>query len=411
MIFFLLRTSSVLLLIGGLALATAVSARAQGSKRTTDKRPAPGARPSTRQSAAFDDLSKRAAEAVAARRLDEGLSLYQQALQLRPDWADGWWSVGTLLYDRDLYEQGREAFRVLVSLDPKNGPAWGMLGLCEFQARDYERALVSLLRGRLNGLRGNAQLTSVVRYHAAILYTRFEHFEIAYDILREFLREGNESPKVIEAFGLATLRMPFLPNETPPDKREQVLLAGRAGFQMAARRLDEARQAFDALLSRYANAPNVHYAYGTYLLNQDADAALAEFKRELEISPSHVPSMLQMAFEYLKRKEYETALPWAEKSVQLAPQLFPGRNVLGRVLLELGQNERAIKELEAGVKIAPDSPEMHYALARAYTRVGRREDAAREREEFQRLEKLTSAQRGVAQPLPQSEDAQPRPKP
>jgi tetratricopeptide (TPR) repeat protein len=401
-------------LIGGLAAATAVPARAQASKRQPGKRPAPAAKPAARQSAAFDDLSKRAAEAVAAKRFDEAISLYQQALQIRPDWIDGWWSIGTLLYDRDLYEQGREAFRVIVSLDVKNGPAWGLLGLCEFQVRDYERALVSLLRGRLYGLRGNAQLSSVVRYHAAILYTRFEHFEIAYDILREFLRDGNESPKVIEAFGLAMLRMPFLPNETPPDKREQVLLAGRAGFQMAARRLDEARQAFEALLSRYATAPNVHYAYGTYLLNQDADAALAEFKRELEISPSHVPSMLQMAFEYLKRKDYDTALPWAEKSVQLAPTLFPGRNVLGRVLLELGQNERAIKELEAGVRLAPDSPEMHYALARAYTRVGRREEAAREREEFQRLEKLTSAQRGAVQPLPGSsgpEDAPPKPKP
>jgi tetratricopeptide (TPR) repeat protein len=193
------------------------------------------------------------------------------------------------------------------------------------------------------------------------------------------------------------LRLPFLPNEVPPDKREQVLIAGRAGFNMAARRMEDARKAFSELVARYPDAPNTHYAYGVYLLNQDADAALEAFHRELKISPGHVPAMLQLAFEYLKRDEHENALPWAEQAVRLAPNLFPARNALGRILLELGQVERAIKELEAGVKLAPDSPEMHFALARAYTRAGRKQEAARARENFQRLDKLYRTQRDGSQ--------------
>jgi predicted Zn-dependent protease len=211
--------------------------------------------------------------------------------------------------------------------------------------------------------------------------------------LSEFVREGRESPKIIEAFGLTMMRMPFLPHELPPDKRDQALIAGRAGFDMAASRRDEARKAFDELLARYPDAPNVHYVHGVFLLNQDSDAALEEFRRELKNSPSHVPSLLQMAFEYMKRNDRETALPLAEKAAQLAPKLYPARNVLGRVLLELGQVERAIQELEEGVRLAPNVPEMHYALARAYTRAGRKQDAARARETFQRLEKLRSSQR------------------
>ena len=358
------------------------------------RRPAPKATPPTTTStdAEFNDVSKRAADAAAGGRLEEALELYRQALGLRPKWAEGWWAMGTILYERDLYPPGRDAFRALVSLEPKHGPGWGMLGLCEFNTREYERAVVSLQRGRALGLGSNAQLESVVRYHAAILYNRLEQFEIAYEILREFLREGNESPKVIEAFGMAMLRMPFLPSEMPPDKRDQVLLAGRGGLNMAARRLDVARRSFDELVTRYPNSPNVHYSFGIYLLNQEADKALGEFHQELKISPEHVPAMLQIAFEHLKRDENEAALPWAEKAVQLSPNLFPARNALGRILLDLGQVDRAIKELEAGVKLAPDSPEMHYALARAYTRAGRREDAAREREIFQRLEKSNRGQ-------------------
>jgi tetratricopeptide (TPR) repeat protein len=203
--------------------------------------------------------------------------------------------------------------------------------------------------------------------------------------------------------------MPFLANEIPPDKREQVTVAGRAGYYLAARRLEEAGVAFAELLSRYPNTPNVHYAYGVFLMNQDADAALKEFRRELEISPLHQPSMVQIAFEYMKRDELNTALPFAEKAVQLAPKMFQARNVLGRVLLDLGQVERAIKELEEGARLAPSSPEMHFALARAYTRVGRKADATRERELFKRLQDEFEARR-TGRALGQTDDS-PKAKP
>ena len=365
------------------------------SPRRSRARQAPAPSKKVQSTAEFDQTVKLGDEARLAGRLSEALDLYANALRIRPQWPEGWWYVATIFYDGDRFLEARDAFRNLVVLDPKNGPAWGMLGLCEFQTREYDRAIVSLQRGRALGLRGNRELELVVRYHTAQLYIRLEEFEVAFEILSEFLRVGNESPKVIEAFGLTMLRMPFLASEIPPDKREQVLIAGKAGFKMAARQLDESRAALDELLARYPDAPNVHYAFGVFLLKQDADAALGEFRRELEISPSHAPAMVQMAFEYLKRGEHSTALPFAEKAVQLAPKLFPARNVLGRVLLELGQVDRAARELEEGVRLAPTSPEMHFALARAYTRLGRKEDAAREREIFKRLQDQFDAQRNA----------------
>ncbi|MCI0663027.1 MAG: tetratricopeptide repeat protein [Acidobacteria bacterium] len=348
-----------------LVLSLAVYAQSPG--RSTVKRQAPEkARPSPKTNSEFDQLVKRADEAREAAQLLEALDLYGKALQMRPNWAEGWWYAGTILYEKDRYAEAQDAFRNLVTLEPKRAHAWGMLGLCEFQTREYERAVNSLQRGRTLGLADNREIEGVVRYHTALLYIRFEQFEIAFEIMSEFVREGRESPKIIEAYGLTMLRMSFLPNEIPPDKREQVLIAGRAGFDMAARRLDDARRAFTELLARYPDSPNVHYVYGVFLLKQDSDAALEEFRRELKISPDHVPSLLQMAFEYHKRNEFETALPLAEKAAQQAPKVFAARNILGRLLLELGQVERAVKELEEGVRIAPQSPEMHYALARAY---------------------------------------------
>jgi tetratricopeptide (TPR) repeat protein len=388
-----------LLLVALVFVCSEFGAAQTSPRRGAQKKPAP-TQSSRRATAEFDRLVKAGDAARLAERLDEAVSIYGNALKIKPTWPEGWWYVGAILYEKDLYPQARDAFQNLVVLEPARGQGWAMLGLCQFRTAEYERAVVSLQRGRAQGVNDDSELAAVVRYHTAILYNRFEQFEIAFDILREFMRVGHYSPKVIEAFGLSMLRMPFLPSEVPPDRREQVLIAGQAGYNMAARELAQARTAFDMLLARYPNEPNVHYGFGVFLLTQDADAAISEFKRELEISPNHVPSRLQLAFEYLKRDQYHDALPLAEKAVQLAPKFYAARNVLGRVLLELGQVDRSIKELEEGVRLAPSSPEMHFALARAYAKVGRKEDANRERETFKKLQDEQSQQRDSQLILP-----------
>src|SRR5262249_25001703 len=149
------------------------------------------------------------------------------------------------------------------------------------------------------------EVQSVVAYQTAIVLNRFEKYEAAYEILRDFSLKEKDSQGVIEAFGLSILRLPYLPAEAPPDKRELILMAGRAGFVMAkGRRTNVGRLAFEELVARYPAEPNVHYAYGTFLLPDDADAALQEFERELRTSPNHYHAMLQIAYEQIKRGNY-----------------------------------------------------------------------------------------------------------
>lgn len=369
---------------------------AQSSSQSKNR--APGKTPlDARTQAEFKQLSKQADEARQAGRLDEAVTLYNNALRLQPTWVEGWWYIGSILYDRDRYSEAREALRNLLAIQPKNGPAWALIGLCEFQLKNYETALADIQNSRILGLGGNKALISVARYHAAIIMTRLEQYELGYEVLRDFAREGNQSMSVIEALGINALRMPFLPSEVAPDKREIILLAGRAFYHMAARQVQDTERAFQELVSRYPQNPNVHYAHGVYLLIDTPDAAIEAFKRELKISPTHIPALLQIAFEYIKRNEFEAAKPFAEQAVQISPNLFATHNALGRVLLELGKVDEAIKQLEIGVRLAPDSPEMRFALAKAYARAGRKEDAAKERALFMQLDKQKRTQRDGSQ--------------
>jgi tetratricopeptide (TPR) repeat protein len=355
----------------------------------------PGATRAT--SAEFDRLVAAATEARRAERWDDAIELYGKAVKLKPSFVEGYWYQGTAYYTIDNFTQGKEAFRKVLRLAPKNGAAYAFLGLCEFGLKEYDRSLQHLLQSRILGVGDTQDLAGVARYHAAILMTRMEQYEQALETLGEFASEGNDNPRVIEAMGIATLRMAMLPTEVPPERREMILMAGRGSYMMATRNTASADKAFEALAARYPETPNVHYAYGVFLLQEQGDKAIDEFKRELELQPNHPSSLMQIAYEYLKQGDAQAALPWAQQAVTTAPNVFSTRKALGQALLETGDLAGAIRELETGIKLAPESPGLHFTLARAYQRAGRLEDATRERNEFTRLDRLARTQRSGAQ--------------
>ena len=81
----------------------------------------------------------------------EAIRDYRGALTLQPDWQEGLWYVGTLEYERDHYGEAIPAFQRLTQLAPKAGPAWNFLGLCEYETKDYAKALQHLAIGQKLG--------------------------------------------------------------------------------------------------------------------------------------------------------------------------------------------------------------------------------------------------------------------
>lgn len=377
-----------------------VAAQQSGPKPSQGSAPAKAA-PEPAQSSTpaneFDRLVRAATDARQAEKWDEAIGLYAKAVKLKPKYVEGYWYQGTAYYSLDDFPHCAAMFRKVVRLAPKNGAGYAFLGLCEFGLREYDRSLQHLVQGRNLGVGDAKELDSVARYHAAILMTRMEQYEQALERLGEFAAEGDDNPRIIEAMGIATLRMPMLPTEYPPERREMILMAGRASYMMATRNTASAEQAFEALAARYPETPNVHYAYAICLLIEKADKAIEEFKRELELQPGHPPSMIQLAFEYENRGDAASALDWARKAVAAVPKDFAAHKALGQALLDSGDLDGAIKELQTGIALAPESPGLHFTLARAYQRAGRLDEAGRERDEFTRLDRLARTRRSGAQ--------------
>lgn len=367
--------------LAGVAVAWALTCA------TAVARPPPRGAPGAAPRAPFDQVAADAAKAREAAQVDAAIALYRRALSMRPSWDEGQWYLGSLLYELGRAREARAAFDQLARLQPRHAAAVAMSGLCEFQLGDREAALRLLLRARQLNVQQSPEIATVARYHTAILLTRFGEFEAGNQVLTELAADGQESPLVVEAFGLNVLRTPMLPGEAVAATRDRILLAGQAGFAMGARRAATARPLLEQLVSRYPDSSHVHYLWGVFLLADDPARALDAFRRALEVTPSHVPARLQMVFELVKQGEATAARPLAEKAIEIDPQAFGPRLALGQVLLGLGDTASAITAFEEAVRLAPESPQTPHMPAVAYGRAGRTADADRARAEFTRLSK------------------------
>ena len=192
--------------------------------------------------------------------------MYRQAVKLRPSWPEGWWFLGELLYDQNKYPEARDALRRLVALDQKTGPGFALLGLCEFETKEYAKALDHIFQARRFGLGDDQDAARVVLFHQMLLLTRFEQYESAMQVLTRVLQRGGAGPAVVEAAGLAGLRRPIFPEDLPPGDKDLVERAGRAVCAVARKDDAEARKYFAELLANYPNKPNVHFLYGSFLI-------------------------------------------------------------------------------------------------------------------------------------------------
>jgi tetratricopeptide (TPR) repeat protein len=345
-------------------------------------------------SSSFEELSGQAAAAQAAGDVEQAIRTYQSALQLRPEWDDGRWSLAMLHYSAGHYPEVISELKIWMERQPNIGTAWAVLGLCEFEMKDYKNALIHLQRGEELGFGGSPEAVGLARYRLAVLQNRNGQFESAMETLLPGTRSGTPAKEIEIALGMALLRMPLLPDQVEPSKHTLVQSAGEIAALLENSKYDQAYPKFQVLLKQYPSVSFLHYAYGTALaaLSQ-FDEAEVQLRAELQISPRSELPYVSLASVALKRHRPAEALASAQRAAQLAPDSAESHYVLGRACLELGQSEQAVREFEQASKLAPGSPEVHFNLAKAYAKAKLPEKAEQERSIFARLNALAEQRR------------------
>jgi predicted Zn-dependent protease len=306
---------------------------------------------------------------------------------VRPDWKEGWWALGTILYDQESHAAAAHAFRRLLVLDPKNGTAHLMLALCEYQVERDASAMEHIQAAKKWGVQKDGELPHVLSYHEAMLLLRAGRYERALEVLQPLVAAGVDEENLHFGLGLCVLLM--RPKDAPLEGspgREIVLRAGRAERFHLAKEFDAAGVGYSTLVQEAPTFPNVHYAYGRFLVaTGDLDRGVAQFLEEINNSPNHVRARMQIAAARY-RVDSAAGIPFAAEVVKLEPGYPFGHYLLGLLYSDVGDVGRAIPELEAAARMVPQEAQFQFTLGNAYARAGRKEAAARARAAFVRLQ-------------------------
>lgn len=364
-----------------LLLAAATAAQSPPQPQTSSQTP------TETTSQTFDQLSAKAQQAYEANHPEEAADLYSRAVQLRPDWAQGWWAIGMIDYERDRYPECRDALTRMVGLDATAAPGWALLGLCEFRTKQYEAAFQHLKKAHMlvPATQPGGPLMDMADYHISLLLTQQGAFEVAQEFLMRIARKVHNNPDMMFAAGLPALRMPILPSDVPENQRDVVAMAGKAFWDLATQEPDVAEADFKALVSKYPKFPNVHYFYGTYLAARHPEQCAPEFLKELSITPDSVPPRVELALQYILDGKLDEALKFARQAVALSPDSVGAQLALAKVLQNRGDLQGALAAYLAAKRLDPVSPVIRLYIVNTYRALGRIKDLQREKAEYDHL--------------------------
>jgi predicted Zn-dependent protease len=289
-------------------------------------------------------------EALQAQALREGeagqasaaLRDYQQALARDPTWKEGWWNLAALQYSADQFADAATTLRRVVAFAPDLGMAWSLLGLSEFETKDFANALSHLEKAHALGIPDDLEMQRISTYHLALLLLRSSQFDRASDLLLTTFRNGLLSAQVKTALGLALLRVPLLPSDLDPSQEALVATAGNLAAEDASD-TDTALAHFPALLQSYPEVPYLHYAYGLALAKAARTRqAFALLEQETKISPAS--PLPWIAISHLALSAGKTATPAAQRAVALAPTSKAAHDALAAALLASGDRDHAARE-------------------------------------------------------------------
>ena len=105
------------------------------------------------------------------------------------------------------------------------------------------------------------------------------------------------------------------------------------------------------------------------------EAAIAEWKKALEINPDDPMANNNLGAHLLKRGQLDEALPHFSKAVDLKPDYADAQNNLGIVFLQKGKVGDAIEHLSKAEEINPRNTQTYYNLGAAFYMQGRISEA------------------------------------
>lgn len=127
-------------------------------------------------------------------------------------------------------------------------------------------------------------------------------------------------------------------------------------------------------LKKYANE---YYQMGNDCITQahDSKAAMANYRKALELCPSHTDALVRMGIVMREEGDFHEALKYLNKAIEISPSLFKAIYNRGKVRLEMNNADEAATDFSKATTLKPEHAKAHELFGDALMRIGHEEDA------------------------------------
>ena len=277
-------------------------------------------------------------------KYDEAIAHYNEALRLRPNFAEPHYNLGTALAQQGKLKEAISHYTEALRIEPGYAEACNNLGEVLRQLERYDEAIF---------------------YYSKALQLKPDYPEV-HNNLGSALAQQGELKKAMAHFSEA-LRL-------QPD-----YAAAHSNLALALvrqERLEEAVAHFFEALRTQPDDADTHYNLGVTLEKQGRlEEAMIQFSEVLRIQPENAEAHKNMGVILARKGRFKEAISHYSRSLQHNPNDGETHNNMGVALFTVGQLAQAIGHYRIAIKLDPNFSKAHNNLGNALVRKGKLEEA------------------------------------
>ncbi len=266
--------------------------------------------------------------------VEEAVTHFNRALQLKPDFSQVYNNLGTALLELGRLDEAKAKYETALRLKPGDAEVHYNLGLVlERLGRPEESIAATRAALKIRPVYAEAQASLG---NALQSLGRLDEALAAY---REAVRLNPSDSEVHHNLGSAL---------------------GRLG------RMDEAAAEFREALRLRPDSARANRSLGQVLMRLGRyEEAAVRFRDAVRLAPDFAAAHLDLGNALVAIGRPDDAVAALRRTIQLQPGFAPAHNDLGIVLAELGRLDEAIAAFSEAVKLAPEFADARANLARA----------------------------------------------
>ncbi|MEM9922489.1 MAG: tetratricopeptide repeat protein [Cyanobacteria bacterium P01_D01_bin.50] len=324
------------------------------------------------------DLYKKANTFYELQRYEEALSNYQQAIEIKPEYAPAWNGQAKVLYELNSYQKALSAYDTAIQIEPGYQDSWSGRGFVLNKLQRYQEAIASFDKAlklesaspRVWNARGEA-LSNLKRYDEAI-----KSYDKAVELQPEYHQAWYNKAWALYSLkryqdALSTYGKVI---ELKPSNEKAWYNSGNALVK-----LNRDRDAFKAYSRAVQYKPNFYQAWlsrgNVSITLRRYSEAIESFKEVLKYQPKNFDALYSQGWALHKIQRYEEAVASYDKAIAIRRNDYRVWYSRGNSLYNLQKYTDAISAYNRAIRYKKDHSESWYSKGNALVSLGKDKEA------------------------------------